>query len=257
MSEQSTTGRNNLGVADMEFVVTPRIQTACKACVAGLQKTSELRKDLEHLLSLSSDDDDLPVTVRLSTIRAVSEHLQATNPTDQIISKDSTWVHSILQGSHIYVAKPESPKRNPELVARLDKVRKLLEEREYMRMTANVSSHISDGTLCERQEIKTMFPAVPGVRTGTQMEPGCLGKEMALVDKQVSVIINIVFSGLGVGFAVGYASYTLTSEMGWRILMALAAAVVVVLAETWLFVFAGTRGHKKRIPQNLYPKTIK
>ncbi|KAJ2886512.1 hypothetical protein FB639_001564 [Coemansia asiatica] len=94
--------------------------------------------------------------------------------------------------------------------------------------------------------------AVPGVRSGSTVAgPGDVKRELAAVNQQISVIINILFSGLGVGFAVGYASYTVTLEMGWRVLIGLAAAFFVMLAETWLFVFAGTRGRKKRLPQDL------
>ncbi|KAJ1818319.1 hypothetical protein LPJ56_003866 [Coemansia sp. RSA 2599] len=103
----------------------------------------------------------------------------------------------------------------------------------------------------KRVQMESLFPAVPGVRTGRDSGIGSVRQEMAAVNRQISVIINILFSGLGVGFAIWYVSYTLTSEMGWRILMGLAAAIFVILAETWLFVFAGTRGHKKRLPPGL------
>ncbi|KAJ2888198.1 hypothetical protein IWW38_004984 [Coemansia aciculifera] len=92
-----------------------------------------------------------------------------------------------------------------------------------------------------------LLPAVPGVRTGQAASFGSIKQEMGAANQQISVIINILFSALGVGFAVTYASYTLTPYIGYRILLGLGSAVLIILAETWLFVFAGSRGQKQRL----------
>ncbi|KAJ1646361.1 hypothetical protein LPJ64_002160 [Coemansia asiatica] len=239
---------DKLNSEDIEFIVTSRILSACKACIDSLTKPSNLRKDLEKLLSAASNSDQQP-TIRLSTIKAVSAYL--VNHRD--INKDGgdIWVFQILRGSRIHVAQAQRPKRNPELVARLDGIRRQLEEQEYLRMTANVGSY-SNIMLNRKDQTGIFAAAVPGVRSGSTVAgPGDVKRELAAVNQQISVIINILFSGLGVGFAVGYASYTVTLEMGWRVLIGLAAAFFVMLAETWLFVFAGTRGRKKRLPQDL------
>ncbi|KAJ1724235.1 hypothetical protein LPJ53_001510 [Coemansia erecta] len=222
---------------ELEFDVTQRIRQACERCLATLHKSDGLHTDLKQVLSTDSNT----ATIRLSIIKAVSERLKTTSAD----SSEDIWVHQMLRGSSIHIDKPEVKPRNPELVARLDKIRKQLEEQEYRRMTSNVVVAQQNG------ESDAMFPAVPGVRTGQNTGAASIKQEMAAVNRQISVIINILFSAFGVGFAVWYASYTLTSEMGWRILMALAAAAVVVLAETWLFALSGTRGQKKRLPMGL------
>ncbi|KAJ2782476.1 hypothetical protein GGI15_002906 [Coemansia interrupta] len=219
---------------ELEFNVTQRIRQSCERCLVGLHKSDELHAELKQVL----DTDSSAATIRLSTIKAVSERLKVAS-TD---SSGDIWIHQMLRGSSIHIDKPAIKPRNPELVARLDKIKKQLEEQEYWRMTSNIAVARQNG------ESDTMLPAVPGVRTGQETGTASVKQEMAAVNRQISVIINIMFSAFGVGFAVWYASYTLTSEMGWRILMALAAAVVVVLAETWLFALSGTRGQKKRLP---------
>ncbi|KAJ1831087.1 hypothetical protein LPJ73_008160, partial [Coemansia sp. RSA 2703] len=195
---------------ELEFDVTQRIRQACEKCIATLPKSDELCAKLKQVLKTDSST----ATIRLSTIKAVSERLRTTADD----SSGDIWIHQILRGSSIHVDKPETKPRNPELVARLDKIKKQLEEQEYRRMTSNVAVAQQNG------ESDAMFPAVPGVRTGQETGTVNIKQEMASVNRQISVIINILFSAFGVGFAVWYASYTLTSEIGWRILMALAAA---------------------------------
>ncbi|KAI7829269.1 endoplasmic reticulum-based factor for assembly of V-ATPase-domain-containing protein [Kickxella alabastrina] len=235
---------------DLKFLVTPRIQKACRQCVPSLPKSSKLRKELEGLSRAKLEVE--AATITLSNIKALSQQLTQLDhkPNDG----SDIWIHQLLRGSRIHIEVPKPKPRNPELVARLNKIKQQLEEQEYMKMTANITPHAQTTAAGQSEAIKmneSLFPAIPGVRVGQSAGNVSVKQEMAEVNQQISVIINILFSALGVGFAVSYASYALTSDIGWRILLGLGAAVVTILAETWLFVFASTRGQKKRLPGSL------
>ncbi|KAJ2805604.1 hypothetical protein H4R20_002025, partial [Coemansia guatemalensis] len=202
------------------------------------QKNSEALSRFSAIAE--AKQDSAVATIALADIRLLSQTLREQNSESD---EDNAWVHQLLQGSKIHVPQQPSPPRNPELVARLDRIKKQLEEQEYKRMTAGTTSLGSQSA----GDASTPFPAVPGVRAGQAADAVSIKQEMKDINKTISAIVNIIFSALGVGFAVGYASYTLTSNIGWRVLMALAAAIVTALAESWLFAFAGSRGQKKRL----------
>ncbi|KAJ2617214.1 hypothetical protein H4S08_000429 [Coemansia sp. RSA 1365] len=223
----------------LQFTVTPRIRAACKRCVEVLPVAQRSAGALSRLSAIAETKQDNPTaTVALADIRVLSQTLR-----DHNSENNNVWVHQLLCGSKIYVAQQPSPPRNPKLVARLERIKKQLEEQEYKRMTAGSTSLGSQSV----GDTSTPFTVVPGVRAGQAMDAVSIRREMKDVNKSISAIVNIIFSVLGVGFAVGYASYTLTSNIGWRVLMALAAAIVTALAESWLFLFAGSRGQKKRL----------
>ncbi|PIA16265.1 hypothetical protein COEREDRAFT_81459 [Coemansia reversa NRRL 1564] len=225
----------------LQFTVTPRIRAACKQCVEALPVAKRSTGALSRLSAIAeTKQDNATTTVALEDIRVLSQTLRDHNSE---CNKDNAWVHQLLCGSKIYVAQQPPPQRNPELVARLDRIKKQLEEQEYKRMTAGSTSLGSQSI----GDTSTPFTAVPGVRAGQAVDAVSIRREIKDVNKSISAIVNIIFSVLGVGFAVGYASYTLTSNIGWRVLMALAAAIVTALAESWLFAFAGSRGQKKRL----------
>ncbi|KAI8323051.1 hypothetical protein GQ54DRAFT_296999 [Martensiomyces pterosporus] len=236
--------------SELLFVVTPRIQRACLDCLVDLPEESACRQEIERVSKtrFKTSEEYAKESISLAAIKAVSQHSLAQSAND----REGAWIHQLLQGSRIYIEKPAPRPRNPELVARLDKIKRQLEEREYKRMTANVRASMYDSHSGSKTRMGDVFmPAVPGVRIGESSGQMSLQQEMKAVNQQVSVIVNILFSALGVGFAVSYASYTLTSEIGWRILLGLFAALVTILAETYLFSFAGSRGQKKRLKVSL------
>ncbi|KAJ2101081.1 hypothetical protein IW146_009412 [Coemansia sp. RSA 922] len=228
---------------EIRFVLTPRLQEACRKCNAALLKSNPAREEIMQAAKAKLDTrQDTTATISLAGVKALSRHLQGDSANGKGI-----WVHQLLSGSRMHLEAPPTKPRNPELVARLDKIKKQLEEQEYKRMTAGIDVRMRGIPAHNSVGGDLLFPAVPGVRTGQAPGFGSVKQEMGAVNQQISVIINILFSALGVGFAVSYASYTLTPYIGYRVLLGLGSAVLIVLAETWLFVFAGTRGQKKRL----------
>ncbi|KAJ0063504.1 hypothetical protein NL108_002649, partial [Boleophthalmus pectinirostris] len=53
------------------------------------------------------------------------------------------YLHQFLEDSSLYLPEFVKPPRNPELVARLEKIKAKLANEEYNRMTRNVNSQIS------------------------------------------------------------------------------------------------------------------
>ncbi|KAI9502722.1 endoplasmic reticulum-based factor for assembly of V-ATPase-domain-containing protein [Coemansia spiralis] len=238
--------------SDLDFEVTPLIHEACCRCIKLLPKSSIKPKEIVCISKAKSKKHAASATtISLTGVKTLSQLLRAHNKDDA-----NVWVHQLLKGSRIHIAKPEPRPRNPKLVAHLDIIKKQLEEYEYQRMTASISSpslmyREGSRTAVRDSHTDTLFPAVPGVRTGQEVSTTTTRQDMKDINSQISIIVNILFSALGVGFAVTYASYTLTSEIGWRILLGLLAAVAVALAETWLFAFSATRGQKKRLGSSL------
>ncbi|KAJ2720285.1 hypothetical protein GGI07_004691 [Coemansia sp. Benny D115] len=169
----------------LEFVLTHRLQHACKRCLPKLSKNHALYSHLQQLSKV--DLSHTSATIPLDTLKALSATLVKSKESTQ----EDVWVHQLLRGSRIYIETEKPKPRNPELVARLEKIKKQLEEQEYMRMTANVVPHAL-GTMANQLESARQasgaLPAVPGVRTGKSEGAVSIKQEMSAVNQQLSVI---------------------------------------------------------------------
>ncbi|NXU47881.1 TM199 protein, partial [Turnix velox] len=54
-------------------------------------------------------------------------------------AESSLYLYQLLQGSEIYLPEVPVPPRNPELVARLERIKAKLANEEYRRMTRNIT----------------------------------------------------------------------------------------------------------------------
>ncbi|XP_075296081.1 vacuolar ATPase assembly protein VMA12 isoform X1 [Opisthocomus hoazin] len=59
------------------------------------------------------------------------------------------YLHQLLEGSEIHLPEVPVPPRNPELVARLERIKAKLANEEYRRMTRNITGQEMNGTLAE------------------------------------------------------------------------------------------------------------
>ncbi|KAM9257218.1 transmembrane protein 199 isoform 1-T1 [Cariama cristata] len=59
------------------------------------------------------------------------------------------YLHELLEGSEIDLPEVPVPPRNPELVARLERIKAKLANEEYQRMTRNITGQEMNGTLAE------------------------------------------------------------------------------------------------------------
>ncbi|XP_012872050.1 PREDICTED: transmembrane protein 199 [Dipodomys ordii] len=170
----------------------------------------KLREELEAALRKKTAGDNGPreprrlVSFRL--IRDLHQHLR---------ERDSTlYLHELLEGSEIYLPEIVKPPRNPELVARLEKIKIQLANEEYKRITRNVTCQDSrhGGTLSD------------------------LGKQVRSVKSLVITIFNFIVTVAAAFVCTYLGSQYIFTEMASRVLAALIVASVVGLAELYVMV---------------------
>ncbi|KAM4566872.1 transmembrane protein 199 [Odontesthes bonariensis] len=161
-----------------------------------------LREELEELLEKSQ-----PTILSFSTARKLKKYLQ-----DKGHSPGQ--LHEFLEDSFLHLPQVVKPPRNPELVARLEKIQAKLANEEYNRMTRNVNT----------QEIN---------RNGTLAD---FGREVRSVKAAVVTVFNFLVTVVA-AFACSYiGSQYLFTETTARVISAVIAASVVGLAELYVLV---------------------
>ncbi|KAM5274834.1 transmembrane protein 199 [Ctenodactylus gundi] len=131
--------------------------------------------------------------------------------------RDSTiYLHELLEGSEIYLPEVVKPPRNPELVARLEKIKIQLANEEYKRITRNVTCQDSrhGGTLND------------------------LGKQVRSLKALVITIFNFIVTVAAAFVCTYLGSQYVFTEVASRVLAALIVASVVGLAELYVMVRA-------------------
>lgn len=124
------------------------------------------------------------------------------------------YLHELLEDSTLYLPKVELPPRNPELVARLEKIKAKLANEEYMRITRNVNP----------QEINSHATLAD------------FGREVRSVKAVVVTVFNFLVTVVAT-FACAYmGSQYLFTETTSRVISAVIAASVVGLAELYVLV---------------------
>ncbi|KAM9596404.1 transmembrane protein 199 isoform 1-T1 [Trichechus inunguis] len=176
------------------------------------QLPRKLRVELEAALRKKHKSDDSPgdprPLVSFGLIRDLHQHLR---------QRDSTlYLHELLEGSEIYLPEVVKPPRNPELVARLEKIKIQLANEEYKRITRNITCQDSrhGGTLSD------------------------LGKEVRSVKALVITIFNFIVTVVAAFVCTYLGSQYIFTEMASRVLAALIVASVVGLAELYVMVRA-------------------
>ncbi|KAM8769645.1 transmembrane protein 199 [Acanthopagrus schlegelii] len=161
----------------------------------------QLREELEETLKKTG-----PTTLSFSTARKLQKYLQGNG--------QPFYLHELLEDSSLYLPEVVKPPRNPQLVARLEKIKAKLANEEYNRITRNVNS----------QEIN---------RNGTLAD---FGKEVRSVKAVVVTIFNFLVTVVA-AFACSYmGSQYLFTDTAARVISAVIAASVVGLAELYVLV---------------------
>lgn len=160
-----------------------------------------LREELEEILKKTE-----PTTLSFSTARRLKKHLDNEG--------HPFYLHELLEDSSIYLPEVVKPPRNPELVARLEKIKAKLANEEYNRITRNVNA----------QELN---------RSGTLADIGLqVRSAKAVVVTVFNFLVTIVAT-----FACSYmGSQYLFTDTAARVISAVIAASVVGLAELYVLV---------------------
>lgn len=160
-----------------------------------------LRGELEETLGKPE-----PATVSFRTVRSLKKYLQ-----DQ---GHPVYLHELLEDSSLYLPQVETPPRNPELVARLERIKARLANEEYNRMTRNVNT----------QEVN---------RNGTIAD---FGRQVRSAKAVVATVFNFLVTVVA-AFACSYmGSQYLFTDTAARVISAVIAASVVGLAELYVLV---------------------
>ncbi|KAK3871020.1 hypothetical protein Pcinc_023816 [Petrolisthes cinctipes] len=123
-------------------------------------------------------------------------------------------IHELLSESKIVLPKYEPPPRNPELEARVQRLRYEQENREYRAMTKSVDptyNHETGGL-------------------------GEIGREMRTVNKQLISGAQYILSIVGTFFGVFILLGASTQDYGVRALLATISALIVGLAEMYFII---------------------
>ncbi|XP_073421806.1 transmembrane protein 199 [Dendrobates tinctorius] len=125
----------------------------------------------------------------------------------------SIYLHELLEGSEIHLPEVKLPERNPELVARLEKIKAKLANEEYKRITKNVTFQSNQqGTLAD------------------------LGRQVRPLKTIIITIFNFLVT-IVAAFACTYigTQYVFT-ESAARVLSSVIVASLVGLAELYVLV---------------------
>lgn len=160
-----------------------------------------LREELEETLNKPE-----PTTLSFSTARRLKTFLQDKG--------HPFYLHELLEDSSLHLPEVVKPPRNPELVARLERIKAKLANEEYNRITRNVNT----------QEIN---------RTGTLAD---FGRQVRSVKAVVATVFNFLVTVVA-AFACSYmGSQYLFTDTAARVLSAVIVASVVGLAELYVLV---------------------
>ncbi|XP_054458036.1 transmembrane protein 199 [Anoplopoma fimbria] len=160
-----------------------------------------LRGELEEILG-----EPEPRTLSFSTARTLKQYLQDKG--------HPFYLHELLEDGSLHLPEVVKPPRNPELVARLERIKAKLANEEYSRITRNVNT----------QEI---------CRKGTLAD---FGREVRSVKAVVATVFNFLVTVVA-AFACSYmGSQYLFTDTGARVIAAVIAASVVGLAELYVLV---------------------
>ncbi|NXB88411.1 TM199 protein, partial [Vidua chalybeata] len=127
-------------------------------------------------------------------------------------------LHELLEGCEIHLPEVPVPPRNPELVARLERIKAKLAHEEYKRMTRNITGQVRG--CCTLAKMSSFTPLSP-VRS---------------VKAVVITIFNFIVTVVA-AFACTYlGSQYVFAETAARVLSAVIVASVVGLAELYVMV---------------------
>ncbi|XP_055257771.1 transmembrane protein 199 isoform X1 [Moschus berezovskii] len=173
------------------------------------QLPGKLRAELEAALGKKHKGGNRPARlVSFRLIRDLHQYLRERG--------SKLYLHELLEGSEIYLPEVVKPPRNPELIARLEKIKIQLANEEYKRITRNVTCQDPrhGGTLSD------------------------LGKQVRSVKALVITIFNFIVTVAAAFVCTYLGSQYIFTEMTSRVLAALIVASVVGLAELYVMVRA-------------------
>ncbi|XP_002731814.1 vacuolar ATPase assembly protein VMA12-like [Saccoglossus kowalevskii] len=188
----------------VQVILTPKIQRAIETILTSEELSDKFRAEIEKFTPVDSKyDEENSRGIPFETVRKCHQHM----------TKDYNplYLHELLDESDIYFPPLPKPKRNPELVARLERLKAQQANREYKQMTKGVDNQI----------------------IGSQNTFAEFGTELRSVKKQVLAVFNS-FVTVICAFVFGYmAAYYTYQPTAFCILVGLIMSTIVALADIY------------------------
>ncbi|XP_051535961.1 transmembrane protein 199-like [Myxocyprinus asiaticus] len=180
------------------FKIGERFHEKVKGLLEGESSISaDLREELEAVKEQS---------IPFKTVRKLHKLLQENG--------HPVYLHELLEDSTLYLPEVITPPRNPQLVARLEKIKAKLANEEYRRITRNVNPQ-------EINQHETLAD---------------FGRQVRSVKAVVVTVFNFLVTVVA-AFACSYlGSQYIFTETAARVISAVIAASVVGLAELYVLV---------------------
>lgn len=159
---------------------------------------------------LNNHDDDARLTV--SDLRWLKYNIDLEFP-----------LHELLTKWGIEIPEPPVIPRNPELEARVQRLRVEQEERDYRSMTKNVDS------------VRIKHP------------DDSIGYQLKMMNRQLIAVLQFIIS-VGAGFAFGFigVQYMVGElDFGFRLLLGVICALIIALAEMYFLA--------KQLAEDIFP----
>ncbi|XP_038058669.1 transmembrane protein 199-like [Patiria miniata] len=188
-------------------VLTERMYDEIDGVLLREDVPEEFQNELRGYAKLrNKENPEETPSIPFSTIRKLHKYLESDG-------KPGMYLHQLMEGSEVFFPPLPQPKRNPELVARLERLRAEQANREYQQMTKSVSNNIAGNSPI-----------------------GNVGQELKSVQGQLMNVFNVFLTIVGAfvfGFmAMYYAGQSLTA----RVLCGLAVALVVATADLYFLI---------------------
>ncbi|XP_053974089.1 transmembrane protein 199 [Hylaeus anthracinus] len=172
----------------------------------NIKKTNDAPSGIVALKK-SGKDRRKDVLLKLDDIRWLNSYLEEHRKT----KLENVYLHELLEQADIQLPTPKITPRNPDLEARIQKLKAQQDAREYRAMTKGVDS------------VRRKLPE------------DTISFQMKQINKQLIAVAQFVFSVLA-GFAFGFIGVELivgSLDFGFRLLLGIICALIIALAEIY------------------------
>ncbi|CAD1480547.1 unnamed protein product [Heterotrigona itama] len=155
----------------------------------------------------STKDKQKDILLKLNELRWLNKYLEEY----RTINMESIYLHELLEEDDIRLPTPKVTPRNPELEARMQKLRAQQNAIKYRAMTKNVDT------------------------VTRNLPEDSISYQMKQINKQLIAVAQFVFSVLA-GFAFGFIGVELivgNLDFGFRLLLGIICALIIALAEIY------------------------
>ncbi|KAF3422874.1 hypothetical protein E2986_01145 [Frieseomelitta varia] len=155
----------------------------------------------------STKDKQKDILLKLNELQWLNKYLEEY----RTINMESIYLHELLEEDDIKLPTPKVTPRNPELEARMQKLRAQQNAIKYRAMTKNVDT------------------------TTRNLPEDSISYQMKQINKQLIAVAQFIFSVLA-GFAFGFIGVELivgNLDFGFRLLLGIICALIIALAEIY------------------------